>query len=63
MSKEWTVDVWHSLTFPVGPEPDGWRRYRVVAADAVEAELVACQMAASAGGRTPVRSVIIDWEE
>jgi hypothetical protein len=60
---EWTVDVWFSESFPVGPEPDGWRRYRVLAGSAVEAELTACQMAASARGRTPVRSVVIDWPE
>lgn len=63
MEQQWTVDVWHSLTFPVGPEPDGWRRYRVLARGPVEAELVACQMAASSGGRTPVRSVVVDWPE
>jgi hypothetical protein len=60
---EWTVDVWHSLTFPVGPEPDDWRRYRVLAGSPVEAKLVACQMAASSGGRTPVHSVVVDWPE
>lgn len=58
-----TVDVWHSLTFPVGAEPDDWRRYRIAADTAVEAELVACQMAASARGRTPVHSVVVDWPE
>ena len=55
------MDVWFSLTFPVGPEPDGWRRYVIAAENAVEAELIACQMAASARGRTPVGSVVIDW--
>lgn len=57
----WTVDVWFSTTFPVGTQPDGWRRYRICAAGPVEAALVACQMAASHGGWTPVRSVVIDW--
>ena len=59
----WTVDVWHSVTFPVGREPDDWRRYRVAAGNAVEAELVACQMTASHGGWTPVRSVVVDWPD
>lgn len=56
-----TVDVWHSTTFPVGPVPDDWRRYSIEAKDGTEAELIACQMTASRGGWTPVRSVVIDW--
>ena len=60
-TQTFVVDVWYSLTFPVGPEPDGWWRYVIAADNAVEAELVACQMAASARGRTPVGSVVIDW--
>jgi hypothetical protein len=56
-----TVDVWHSTRFPVSPDGDDWRRYRIEARDSVTAELVACQMAASHPGWTPVRSVVIDW--
>lgn len=56
----YTVDVWHSDTFPVS-EPDDWRRYRIEAPDAVTAELIACQMTASHRGWTPVKSVVIDW--
>jgi hypothetical protein len=56
-----TVDVWHCASFPVSAEPDDWRRYVIAAADAVEAELVACQMTASHHGWTPVRSVVVDW--
>jgi hypothetical protein len=59
----WTVDVWHSRTFPVSAHGEDWRRYIVEADSAVEAEMVACQMAASHGGWTPVRSVVIDWPE
>lgn len=57
----WTVDVWHSDTFPVGPGPHDWRRMIVEAPDATTAELIACQWAASIEGRTPVQSVVIDW--
>ena len=59
----WSVDVWHSTTFPVAAEPEDWRRYRVVADTATEAELIACQMTAAHTGWTPVRSVVVDWEE
>lgn len=58
----YTIDVWHSVTFPVNDQGD-WRRYRVEAPDAATAELIACQMAASHRGWTPVRSTIIDWEQ
>jgi hypothetical protein len=60
---QFSVDVWFSESFPVGAAPDDWRRFRVKAPCAVEAELVACQITASHAGRTPVRSVVIDWEE
>lgn len=53
-----TIDVWHSWTFPVTPDQD-WRRYIISARDATEAELLACQMAARYG--TPTRSTVIDW--
>ena len=59
----WTIDVWHSTTFPVGRTPDDWRRYRVAADTATEAELIACQMTAAHTGWTPVRSVVVEWEE
>lgn len=54
-----TVDVWHSTRFPVDAHGDDWRRYVIAAASPVEAELVACQMAASHGGWTPIRSVVL----
>lgn len=57
----YTIDVWHSTTFPVGREPDDWRRYRIDASSATEAELTACQMTASHRGWSPVRSVVVDW--
>jgi hypothetical protein len=57
----YAVDVWHSTTFPVGRDPDDWRRYRIEAPNAVTAELIACQMTASHKGWTPVRSIVIDW--
>lgn len=56
-----TVDVWHSTHFPVQPDED-WRRYIISAPNATEAELIACQMAASHGGWTPTRSIVIDWD-
>lgn len=56
-----TVDVWHSTSFPVNPHGDDWRRYRIEAPDAVTAELIACQWTASHRGWTPVRSVVVDW--
>ena len=59
----YTVDVWHSTTFPAGREPDDWRRYVISADDATEAELIACQMTAAHTGWTPVKSSVIEWEE
>ena len=55
----WTVDVWHSTTHP--PRKEDWRRYRVEAPDATEAELIACQMAWRFG--CAVESTIIEWED
>ncbi len=63
MQGTYTVDVWFSESFPVGREPDDWRRFRIAAPTWVEAELVACQWVANAQGCTPVRSVVIDWPE
>lgn len=56
----YTIDVWHSTTFPVSDQGD-WRRYRIAAPDAVTAELIACQITASHPGWTPIKSVVIDW--
>jgi hypothetical protein len=54
-----TVDVWISTTFPVNPDGDGFHRFVVSAPDGTSAELIACQMAASHPGHTPVRSVVL----
>lgn len=56
----WVVDVWHSTTRP--PRKEDWRRYRVEADDATEAELIACQIACAVHGHA-VESTIIEWEE
>lgn len=72
MDPEWTVDVWFSRTFPVNATGDDWRRVRVAAPTAADAELLAVQIAArpfeSPAGSllvaqrgTPVASQIIDW--
>lgn len=55
-----TVDVFISTTFPVSDVDDGcFHRIVVSAPDGTAAELTACQMAASHGGFTPVRSVVL----
>lgn len=51
----WSVDVWISYRRPF--REDTWRRYEVLAGDAVEAELVAVQMAYAIHG-FPVRSCV-----
>ena len=52
----WSVDVWISYRRPLREE--SWRRYVVLAGDAVEAELVAVQMAYAIHG-FPVRSCVL----
>lgn len=59
----YTVDVTISTRFPVTAHGDDWRRYVIEAPDATTAQLIACQMAASHHGWTPVASVVTDWPE
>ena len=54
-----TVDVWFSYARPPVP-PHDWRRYIVAADTALDAELIACQMAFRHG--IAVASVVVDWE-
>lgn len=53
------VDVWHCRREDGPIHNADWRRYVVEATDAVEAELIACQMAARFGHA--VEAVVVDW--
>jgi hypothetical protein len=70
MDREWTVEVGFTSTRPVRPD-EHWTRVRVVAADAVDAQLVAAQMVAAIGHAHPwaphaemvTSTLIVDWQE
>jgi hypothetical protein len=63
VSSVWTVDVFFSRTFPVGREPEDWRRVHVAAKDSTEASLLACQIVGTQRGRTVVGCIVVDWPE